>query len=145
MFKLSRWIKVRDNENMAVKVEIEPTTSHVIFLKFEGTWTWTELYEASAKTRTILDVNQEQTFTIVCDLFEGAKLPQGSPFLYVRNAIKNPQPNVGFVVLASSSPYIKILFDSIKPLMQATTNIQIYHCTSEEQVQQLIENNIQRH
>lgn len=129
---------------MAIKVEIDTTTSNIIYLKFESPWNWAEFYEAAAKVRTILDVNQHQTFTIICNLFEGAKLPVGSPFLYVRKAIKNPQSNVDLVVFASSSHYIKVLFDSIKPLMQSTTHIQMYHCSSEEQVQQVIENNVQR-
>jgi hypothetical protein len=90
---------------MPVHVQWDNPEQTVIYVRYEGRWTWEEFYQAVKETQE-LGASVGHRIDIIAHMMDGF-VPHGAPFVHSQNALKQKNATLGRVVVVSDNRFVQ--------------------------------------
>jgi hypothetical protein len=90
---------------MPVHVEWDNPERTIIYVRYEGRWTWEEFYQAVQDTQE-LSATVDYRTDIIAHMIDGF-IPHGAPFVHSQNAVKQKNNMLGRIVVVSDSRFVQ--------------------------------------
>jgi hypothetical protein len=90
---------------MPVHVRWDDPEHTIIYVRYEGRWTWEEFYQAVHDTQE-LSATVDHRIDVIAHMLDGF-IPHGAPFAHSQNALKQKDARLGRVVVVSDNRFVQ--------------------------------------
>ncbi|MEQ8676056.1 MAG: hypothetical protein RLP44_01915 [Aggregatilineales bacterium] len=88
---------------------------HIIFLRYEGDWTWNDFYETANKAVHPLLKSTTHTVYLIADFTSTTTIPMNG-IMHARNVFKTMPTNWHNMIIVTPNKFIQILVDMFKKM-----------------------------
>lgn len=122
---------------MGIHVQWDNPEKTVIFIEFEGHWSWDDFYALDRQTIAMLDSVEHQVCYIV-DTRSTRHLPRGMSLAKVKQVLDFRHPRSDIMVIAGMNRFIRVMLDSVTRAMGGTKKTKIITTNTIEDARRII-------
>ena len=93
---------------MPIDVAWYDAEKNIMMMRYEGRWSWEEHYEALQTSKDMMKVLEPQRVDVIAHMV-GSFVPRGNMSTHSVSSLRNPSPNLGYVIVVSESRLVTAL------------------------------------
>lgn len=93
---------------MSITMRWHNEEQRILYMIYEGRWTWGQYYETAEAAKQEIRMASPHRVDIIA-LMTGSFVPSGSSQMHGESVVKNAEPNMGLIVIVSTSYLVNML------------------------------------